>query len=434
MNDDAAFIQGILDNPEDDALRLVYADWLEDHDQSARAELIRVQIELAGMEKEAPDRARLDARQEKLLEAHGREWAGPFPRLVNEWEFERGFISEIVVQVRGFLKHAETLFRLAPIRTVRLRMSSTAEGEEGEPEEEEEEDESPAELMPALAQCPFLARLTSVDLSWLRFTIAGAGLKEFLSSPYLKGIRELTFMDEDATPEMARILADCPNLPGLKELLFEGDYYGFLGDEGLEILARSRYLTGLTCLALGQSEIEEAGVQALAASRNFRQLEILDLLNNQIGPEGARALAGSRHLGRLRQLSLGGGEIGDDGLEALADSSRLRGLQELDIRDNKIGDRGLRALAGSTLASQLTSLWLGDKSITDKGIQALAAAPRLDGLTDLRIWDYEGGNAGLRALADSPHLANLKTLLVSPLGRSRQILSKRFGKRLLKDD
>jgi uncharacterized protein (TIGR02996 family) len=48
MTDDA-FIRTILAAPDDDGPRLVYADWLEDQGQSPRAELIRVQIEMANM-------------------------------------------------------------------------------------------------------------------------------------------------------------------------------------------------------------------------------------------------------------------------------------------------------------------------------------------------------------------------------------------------
>lgn len=40
----------ILANPDDDTLRLVYADWLQEHDQDWRAEFIRAQVAVAQME------------------------------------------------------------------------------------------------------------------------------------------------------------------------------------------------------------------------------------------------------------------------------------------------------------------------------------------------------------------------------------------------
>ena len=47
MIDEAAFLETIQDDLDDDTARLVFADWLEEHGQSERAEFIRVQTELA---------------------------------------------------------------------------------------------------------------------------------------------------------------------------------------------------------------------------------------------------------------------------------------------------------------------------------------------------------------------------------------------------
>ncbi len=47
MNDEQALLQTVLQNPDDDAPRLVLADFLEEHGQEERAEFIRVQCELA---------------------------------------------------------------------------------------------------------------------------------------------------------------------------------------------------------------------------------------------------------------------------------------------------------------------------------------------------------------------------------------------------
>jgi len=69
MTDERALLAAIWEDPHDDTLRLVYADWLEDHDQNARAEFIRVQCQLALLEEEdeTPQRSELAAREQKLL-------------------------------------------------------------------------------------------------------------------------------------------------------------------------------------------------------------------------------------------------------------------------------------------------------------------------------------------------------------------------------
>ena len=43
---EAGFLADIAAHPEDDAPRLIFADWLEDHGQPERAELIRLQCRL----------------------------------------------------------------------------------------------------------------------------------------------------------------------------------------------------------------------------------------------------------------------------------------------------------------------------------------------------------------------------------------------------
>jgi uncharacterized protein (TIGR02996 family) len=46
-SDRTAFLRAIAADPEDDTPRLVFADWLDEHDDPQRAEFIRVQVELA---------------------------------------------------------------------------------------------------------------------------------------------------------------------------------------------------------------------------------------------------------------------------------------------------------------------------------------------------------------------------------------------------
>jgi uncharacterized protein (TIGR02996 family) len=47
QSDYAALLRAVLEAPDDDAPRLVMADWLEDHGEPGRAEFVRVQVELA---------------------------------------------------------------------------------------------------------------------------------------------------------------------------------------------------------------------------------------------------------------------------------------------------------------------------------------------------------------------------------------------------
>src|SRR5262245_55430096 len=67
MNMEKAFLQAILDSPDDDAPRLVLADWLEEQGHSERAELIRVQCRLAALDEDDQAREALHEREQQLL-------------------------------------------------------------------------------------------------------------------------------------------------------------------------------------------------------------------------------------------------------------------------------------------------------------------------------------------------------------------------------
>jgi uncharacterized protein (TIGR02996 family) len=90
---EAGFLRSIWDDPEDDAPRLVYADWLDDRGEAARAEFIRTQVRLARLAPDDPARPGLEQRERQLLTDHADAWLGPLasPRL--HWQFRRGFVE-----------------------------------------------------------------------------------------------------------------------------------------------------------------------------------------------------------------------------------------------------------------------------------------------------------------------------------------------------
>src|SRR5262245_21506431 len=67
--DDSDFMRSIIESPDDDAPRLVYADWLEEHGQTDRSAFIRVQCELARLPEADERRASMEAKERALLPA-----------------------------------------------------------------------------------------------------------------------------------------------------------------------------------------------------------------------------------------------------------------------------------------------------------------------------------------------------------------------------
>lgn len=123
-DDERTFLHSIAADAADDLPRLVYADWLEEHDQQVRAEFIRAQIDVAKLERgpRAAMNRHVDVwkRQQELLDGHLPELLGPLAGL---WSgqppiFERGFLKRVELDWGTFRHFAAELVRLVPVPEV----------------------------------------------------------------------------------------------------------------------------------------------------------------------------------------------------------------------------------------------------------------------------------------------------------------------------
>jgi uncharacterized protein (TIGR02996 family) len=117
MSDRDALFQAILDSPDDDLPRQVYADWLEDQGDP-QAQFIRIQCELAAMEADSWRRRELLAAERRLLQDNARQWAGPIAEVALDYHFRRGFVEEVTVSAHALREHAPELLRAAPVRRI----------------------------------------------------------------------------------------------------------------------------------------------------------------------------------------------------------------------------------------------------------------------------------------------------------------------------
>ncbi|MBL8796922.1 MAG: TIGR02996 domain-containing protein [Planctomycetia bacterium] len=118
MAHDPALLQAILEQPADDQLRLIYADWLDER-ADPRGEFIRVQLALAGLKHDDPAYRALFEREVALILQHKEEWF-PLRQAFTHWECRRGFMDEVHGDAEKFLDVAETLLASNPVRIVRL--------------------------------------------------------------------------------------------------------------------------------------------------------------------------------------------------------------------------------------------------------------------------------------------------------------------------
>src|SRR5438128_568751 len=124
---DAGVLEAILAHPDDDGPRLIYAGWLEENGDPARAEFIRVQIELARTPPEHPERQRLQFREHDLLLAHKQRWLDDLPKWAVSWEWRRGLIEGVTTSAYVFLVHGNALAARTPLRRLVLRQTDNAQ-------------------------------------------------------------------------------------------------------------------------------------------------------------------------------------------------------------------------------------------------------------------------------------------------------------------
>jgi uncharacterized protein (TIGR02996 family) len=87
MNEDAAFLRTLHDDPTDAVTRTVYADWLEEQDDpgnAARAEFLRTEDELATLPAEDQRRVALQARLQELAGGLDSDWLAVVSRAAVE--------------------------------------------------------------------------------------------------------------------------------------------------------------------------------------------------------------------------------------------------------------------------------------------------------------------------------------------------------------
>jgi len=112
--------QAIVANVEDDTPRLVFADWLDEHDQPDWAEFIRVQCRLAAIDEAETEVPALQRRERELLTRHHETWLASLSRYRGmsyrsvsiEQVFQRGFpMSSRFQSVESFERALPRLIR-----------------------------------------------------------------------------------------------------------------------------------------------------------------------------------------------------------------------------------------------------------------------------------------------------------------------------------
>jgi uncharacterized protein (TIGR02996 family) len=261
MSDGQALLRAILDDPDDDAPRLIYADWLEENGDAARAAFIRAQITLARLPQDDSDRDRLVQTERTLWKANRDAWKAWVPAWAKVTEFNRGFVERIQCSAADFIARADEVRAHTPLLS--LRVDSTRE----------------------MAVPLFRSRA-------------------------LDGLRTLRIAVRVDRGDWQH-LGECPYLGRLTTLVFNSNLYP---DELVSALIRSSALPALQSLRVAWFTLGDELTARLVGSRWTARLHSLDLGHNGISTNGAKAIIDSPHLETIGRLSLRGNPLGADRL------------------------------------------------------------------------------------------------------------------------
>src|SRR5262249_51108214 len=180
MASEESLLQAILESPNDDSRRLVYADWLEETGKSERAELIRIQIELARNNSARVRVRELIGREQVLKTKFQHQVVKSIGAGTLETPtFSRGF-ANLTLDSRHFLKpifqeKATRLFPQLGILGLRLccpsgsfELLETAIALSQVAELTVSQDPFEIELAKNLASCAHLTKITSFTLGYQR--------------------------------------------------------------------------------------------------------------------------------------------------------------------------------------------------------------------------------------------------------------------------
>lgn len=365
---EAELLEEILRAPDDDAPRLVLADWLSERGDP-RGELIQLQLRAASLEA-GGERNKVRAAENKLLEAHRATWLGPIADRVEKAEFRRGFVAMVRMTARAWIAQAQAVLEVAPL----------------------------------------------IDELELVFGDDERGLgADVFARPELRRVRSLSL--RCAHPEPVRALGEAPHLGGLRTLIVEGGRLGRLEGEALAFAAmpelRALRLTVSPDLALTPEVLAAIGNARFTLETLFVDGQEWSMAPTALGAEGAAAIASGKAFASLKRLELPFTGLGVSGVARMLS---LKSLEAIDVTKARIGPAGLDPIFAH---EGLREVNLYGNELGDEGTTRIASSPALARWTFLHLGGNDIGLDGVQALADSPYAKTLRTLNLVSNGRLR---------------
>jgi uncharacterized protein (TIGR02996 family) len=316
------FIAAIVDQPDNDEPRLVYADWLQEQ-QDIRGELIHLQIIQAqqllghGVTKEQANE--LNQHVHLLEQQILNQWLGTYVPSLRDARFSRGFLTHLRLAGDQW-SNAPSLAEHAPVlNSLCLNPCSVRE------------------LQYWLSNQPareFLQQIKYLDISFSEDPL----LQVVLSDSVFSNLHSLDISGTIIQPEDIELLCNPPylnQLQGLRvstipyrlhpnyaalfltKLPYQLTSFSFSCNQLPQenVLVESPWMKNLRELHLSRCGLTDEVIGNFGDSPNAENLIHLDLYKNRISLEGALHLVQSSYLSKLERLNLAGCKISKTGRE-----------------------------------------------------------------------------------------------------------------------
>jgi uncharacterized protein (TIGR02996 family) len=460
--DEQGFIAAIAESPDDDALRLIFADWLEENGDPVRAQFIRVQCELARLNPADARYPELHVRQLEMLAERERDWLGEWSERLVRWEFRRGLLHGVTITPEPFVAHGSDLVSRHPVERFAFV------NEEGE--------SLPAEDVRRVVDAPAMAAVRAIEAAGCRadephwdmyggWILTNDWLQNLASARHVARLEELNLTGgnrlgrDRIDPHVWEVFCRAPHLRTLRHLDLT-DWTGREDDATLErvraCLVASPFADRLRVL-FGHPTREWATTsEARLAVESGSLSQLVSLCVFPPSSLRLTATQGTTHiLDQCRQIlarwpGLSGitelaftnhHDLGDHGCEHLLRSPFVTcGLERLDLSGACRTIEGTQALAECPAMRGLRWLGYGYNDLTLEAMTLLLRSPYLRHLEALHLgserdrWTGEGeaSEAALILLAESEGFPRLRDVVVGSGTSEKAIttLRKRFGPRL----
>jgi hypothetical protein len=175
------------------------AEWkAANHPQAALLEKQLEYRQITGSNLRSKQANKLSAEILKLIDQHGKTWAGKIAALVPEYVFHRGLVAEVALPGEQFLKVMPEVLSLAPVQHVILL--------------------APWGSIEDIAASPLLAKLSSLRIDGAKDAVGDRGAAAIANSPHVANLVDLALANGNITREGAEALVASPYLASAKRV------------------------------------------------------------------------------------------------------------------------------------------------------------------------------------------------------------------------